>query len=55
LFGAIANLAEYIDGKQKHHLAARKLDQLDSAARLEDLQVPPGNRLEALEARSLQR
>lgn len=26
----------------------RKLDQLDSAASLEDLRIPPGNRLEAL-------
>lgn len=30
-------------------IAARKLDQLDSAVTLEDLRVPPGNRLEALE------
>ena len=29
-------------------VAARKLDQLDSAETLEDLKVPPGNRLEAL-------
>ncbi len=29
-------------------VAARKLDQLDSAISLEDLRVPPGNRLEAL-------
>jgi len=29
-------------------IAARKLDQLDSAVVLEDLRVPPGNRLEAL-------
>ena len=29
-------------------IAARKLDQLDSAARLDDLMVPPGNRLEKL-------
>ena len=28
--------------------AARKLDLLDSAATLDDLRVPPGNRLEAL-------
>ena len=28
--------------------AARKLDQLDQAAALGDLSVPPGNRLEAL-------
>lgn len=29
-------------------VAVRKLEYLDSAARLEDLRVPPGNRLEAL-------
>lgn len=29
-------------------IAARKLDQLDSATSLDDLKVPPGNRLEAL-------
>ncbi|MEN6625147.1 MAG: type II toxin-antitoxin system RelE/ParE family toxin [Candidatus Sumerlaeia bacterium] len=29
-------------------IAARKLDQLDSAKTLADLSVPPGNRLEAL-------
>ena len=29
-------------------VAARKLDQLDSADTLDDLKVPPGNRLEAL-------
>ena len=29
-------------------VAARKLDQLDSVARLDELRIPPGNRLEAL-------
>ncbi len=29
-------------------IAVRKLDQLDSAGVLDDLKVPPGNRLEAL-------
>jgi len=29
-------------------IADRKLDQLDSVATLEELRVPPGNRLEAL-------
>ncbi len=29
-------------------IAVRKLDQLDSAQSLDDLKVPPGNRLEAL-------
>ncbi len=31
-------------------IAARKLDQLDSAVALHELQLPPGNRLEALKA-----
>lgn len=29
-------------------VAARKLDQIDSAMTIDDLRVPPGNRLEAL-------
>ena len=29
-------------------IARRKLDQLDSAATLEDLSIPPGNKLEIL-------
>ena len=29
-------------------LAGRKMEQLDSAVQLEDLKVPPGNRLEML-------
>ncbi|MDA2933341.1 type II toxin-antitoxin system RelE/ParE family toxin, partial [Acidobacteria bacterium AH-259-D05] len=29
-------------------VAARKLDQLDSVERVEELRVPPGNRLEGL-------
>ncbi|NOZ71401.1 MAG: plasmid maintenance system killer protein [Chloroflexi bacterium] len=29
-------------------IAAKKLDQLDSAEALNDLRIPPGNRLEAL-------
>jgi proteic killer suppression protein len=32
-------------------VARRKLRQLEIAARLEDLRVPPGNRLEALKGR----
>ncbi|MEO8223842.1 MAG: type II toxin-antitoxin system RelE/ParE family toxin [Gammaproteobacteria bacterium] len=31
-----------------HAVARRKLRQLDIASRLDDLRVPPGNRLEAL-------
>jgi proteic killer suppression protein len=29
-------------------IASRKLDQIEAALRLEDLRIPPGNRLEAL-------
>jgi len=29
-------------------IAARKLDQIDSVEKLEELRIPPGNRLEAL-------
>lgn len=32
-------------------VAARKLDQLDSVESLEDLGIPPGNRLESLTGR----
>jgi proteic killer suppression protein len=31
-----------------HSVATRKLDQLNAAASINDLRVPPGNRLEAL-------
>jgi proteic killer suppression protein len=31
-------------------VAFRKLDQIDSAMTIEDLRIPPGNRLEALKA-----
>lgn len=34
--------------KQLWRIATRKLEQLDSIESLEDLRVPPGNRLEAL-------
>ena len=34
--------------RQLWRLACRKLDQLDSVVRLEELEVPPGNRLERL-------
>lgn len=32
------------------NVAFRKLDQIDSATTLDDLRIPPGNRLEALKA-----
>ena len=34
-------------------VAARKLDQLDSASQLSDLRAPPGNHLEALSGERL--
>lgn len=34
--------------QQLRTVASRKLDQLDSADELNDLRIPPGNRLEAL-------
>lgn len=34
--------------KDLWRIAGRKLEQLDSTVRLDDLRVPPGNRLEAL-------
>ncbi|MDT0630339.1 type II toxin-antitoxin system RelE/ParE family toxin [Rubrivirga sp. S365] len=33
---------------QLHSVAIRRLDYLDAAARLDDLRVPPGNRLHPL-------
>ncbi len=44
----------FLNGKAKHFptdvaaRAARKLEYVDLAAKLEDLRVPPGNRLHAL-------
>ncbi|HET7290999.1 MAG TPA: type II toxin-antitoxin system RelE/ParE family toxin [Vicinamibacteria bacterium] len=35
-------------GPDLQRIALRKLTQLDAAVKLEDLRVPPGNRLEAL-------
>lgn len=34
--------------QQLWRVAGRKLDQLDSVSQLEELRVPPGNRLESL-------
>jgi proteic killer suppression protein len=34
--------------KNLWRIAARKLDQLDSVSSMDELRVPPGNRLEAL-------
>ena len=35
-------------GRELWRVAWRKLEQLDSVERIEELRVPPGNRLEAL-------
>lgn len=36
--------------RQLWNVAARKLDQIDAAVALDDLRVPPGNRLETLKS-----
>ena len=40
--------ARKICPEQLWKIARRKLDQLDSAATIEDLSIPPGNKLETL-------
>jgi len=46
--GKPTKAARKICPKNLWNIAIRKLDQLDSAVTLNELQVPPGNRLEAL-------
>jgi len=46
--GVNTKAARRICPKDLWRVAARKLDQLDSVESLDDLRVPPGNRLEAL-------
>lgn len=46
--GKATKAARKICPKNLWKIAARKLDQLDSVLSLEELRVPPGNRLEAL-------
>jgi proteic killer suppression protein len=46
--GINSNAARKSCPEKLWRIATRKLDQLDSAHSLEDLKVPPGNRLEAL-------
>jgi proteic killer suppression protein len=46
--GKSGKAARKICPQKLWRIAFRKLDQLDSALTLEDLRVPPGNRLEAL-------
>jgi proteic killer suppression protein len=46
--GRSTRLARRTCPQQLWRVAARKLDQLDSVVSLDDLRVPPGNRLERL-------
>ncbi len=46
--GKATKAASKICPKSLWKIAARKLDQLDSVVSLDELSVPPGNRLEAL-------
>ncbi len=46
--GKITKRARKICPEQLWKLVRRKLDQLDSAVKIEDLLVPPGNKLEML-------
>jgi proteic killer suppression protein len=46
--GKLTKAARKLCPKDLWKIAARKLDQLDSVLSLEELRVPPGNRLEAL-------
>ncbi len=46
--GKNSKMARKLCPRQLWNIATRKLEQLDSAALIDDLRVPPGNRLEAL-------
>lgn len=46
--GANTRSARKVCPEALWRIAARKLDQLDSATLLNELRIPPGNRLEAL-------
>ncbi len=46
--GVNSKLARKVCPQTLWRIAARKLDQLDSVQSLEELKVPPGNRLESL-------
>lgn len=46
--GKTTKIAMRLCPKRLWKIAARKLDQLDSVLSLDELRVPPGNRLEAL-------
>ncbi|MCK6621708.1 MAG: type II toxin-antitoxin system RelE/ParE family toxin [Calditrichaceae bacterium] len=46
--GKSTKLARRVCPQSLWKIATRKLDQLDSVKTLEELRIPPGNRLEAL-------
>ena len=46
--GKSTKLAMKVCPKRLWRVATRKLDQLDSVQSLQELKIPPGNRLEAL-------
>ena len=46
--GKNTSAARRVCPQQLWRVAARKLDQLDSVVALDELSIPPGNRLEAL-------
>lgn len=46
--GVNSTVARKLLPRDLWNVAFRKLDQIDSATTLDDLRVPPGNRLEAL-------
>jgi proteic killer suppression protein len=48
-FGRETKAARRLLPMELRRQASKKLDALDSAAMLDDLRVPPGNRLEALQ------
>ncbi len=46
--GRNTKAARHVCPRELWGIAARKLDQLDSTERLDDLRIPPANRLESL-------
>jgi proteic killer suppression protein len=47
-YGRRSKHARKVCPERLHQLAGRKLDQLDSVVELDELRVPPGNKLETL-------
>ena len=46
--GKNSKAARKLSPQSLWNVASRKLEQIDSASNIDDLKVPPGNRLEAL-------